>query len=89
MKTVYKYAVPMLDMVTLTLPADAQVLRFGAQGDEVFAWALIDRCQALMKDRSFRIAGTGHPIDYGNLSYVNTFEMLGGKLVFHAFEVIE
>jgi hypothetical protein len=50
-------------------------------------WALIDPCENRKEKRSFRIAGTGHPIEYDDrMAFIGSVHMLGGSLVFHVFE---
>jgi hypothetical protein len=89
MRTVYKYPVQVTDAPTVRLPKGAQVLTVQEQCGDVFMWALVDP-SAEKEARTFRIAGTGHPVDDGlELKFVSTFQMRGGALVFHVFEVVE
>lgn len=89
MQAVYKYSVPMTDYFKLALPVGARVLTVQAQGDEACLWALVDPA-AEKETRSFRLAGTGHPIDERlDLRFISTFQLRGGLLVFHVFEVVE
>lgn len=90
MQSVYKYPVSVHDIFTLELPEGARVLTVQAQGGAgVFLWALVDP-DAPVEERAFRLAGTGHPINETNvLKYINTFQLQGGALVFHLFEMIQ
>lgn len=88
MIAVYKYAVPLLDIVTFSAPAGAKLLRVEPQGANICVWALVDTDEPDVL-RHVRIAGTGHPITHPHPLYINTFEMMDGALVFHAFEVFE
>ena len=93
MLKVYKYEVEMEDYITITLPKHAKILTFDMQGDKLCAWALVNPNSTITEDKIFRIAGTGHPIndneeDTQIFMYVNTFQLLSGKLIFHVFEVI-
>lgn len=90
MHTVYKYAIPIDDHFTINLPQGAQLLSVQAQHDTPCIWALVDP-SAPIEARSFRLAGTGHPIHdnelEGTFKHVGSFQMRGGTLVFHLFEV--
>lgn len=84
MKVVWKYYVPIEDEFTLLLPAGARILAVQAQHNEPQMWALVDP-NAAPQPRRFRLAGTGHPIE-GEWSYLGSFQVHGGNLVFHLFE---
>jgi len=88
-RRVYKYPIPVTDMIDLSLPAGAQPLHVAAQGEMVCLWALVDP-EAEPVARRFIVRGTGHPIenDDADLSHVGTFLLQDGALVFHLFEVI-
>jgi hypothetical protein len=89
-RQVFKYSVPITDFITLSLPAGAEILTFGLQHNTAFIWALVDSSQPA-EYRKFRLAGTGHPINETNLTYIGTITPvlpLGSAfLVFHLFEV--
>lgn len=88
MKTVWKFPVPLHggDRFTIAMPAGAKALAMQTQHGMPALWALVDP-GAAPEPRRFRIAGTGHPIDEEIVGYVGTFQMSGGVLVFHVFEV--
>jgi hypothetical protein len=94
-QTVYKYQVPIEDVFVLSMPVGAVVLtvqtqRLGQGGlakDVAFIWALVDPV-APNQPRKFRLAGTGHPITEEIDSYIGTFQLQEGRLVFHLFEIV-
>jgi hypothetical protein len=88
MSTVWKYPLPddWRDTFDLDMPAGAQVLAVQVQHGHPCIWALVDP-SASLETRLFRIAGTGHPITEALGRHVGTFQMLGGDVVFHVFEV--
>lgn len=49
-------------------------------------WALVDP-QADTTVRRFAVHGTGHPGVDATGTYVGTYQLAGGQLVFHVFEV--
>lgn len=92
MKTIYKYFIwqeleEWVDDVRIKLPDGAEVLRVGFQDRALCLWALVDPSCTLKNNHSFRVTGTGHPIDTSGYTY---FEYLAsaecGDLVFHVFE---
>ena len=87
-RVVYKYALPIEDHPVIRMPVGAIVLSVGVQFGAPFVWAMVDPTQP-GEERRFRFAGTGHPLgDFGGgARFVGTFQMDGGALVFHLFEV--
>jgi hypothetical protein len=86
MQTIWKYPITVTDRFTLNLPKGAQILSLQPQHDQVCLWALVDPDQP-KEARLFRLFGTGHAVEEGDrLSFVGTFQVQGGSLVFHVFE---
>lgn len=84
MKTVWKFGFPVDDRFRVSMPAGARILSVQAQRECPCLWALVDS-SAEPEVRTFRLAGTGHPVDDG-LTYLGSFQMAGGRLVWHLFE---
>lgn len=69
------------------------------QGYAPYLWVIVDEQAPRDQPRRFRLAGTGHKLDVVDPSYnpspdncgryVGTFQLDGGALVFHLFEVTE
>ena len=90
MKTVWKYPVPIADDFELAMPKGARPLCVQVQQDEPQLWALVTPGQ-VGEIRHFRLTGTGHPLEYDPeqfLVHIDTFQVKGGALVFHVFEVL-
>ena len=88
MRSIWKYHVLQEDRFAITMPAGAEVLCVQPQGSELQLWALVDT-NALREERWFRTYGTGHPFAEVAQRYVGTYQLLGGRLVFHLFEELE
>lgn len=90
MLRVYKYTIPVKDYFLLDLPAGAKILTVQVQNDEPQIWALVDPGQKSKVSHNFRVAGTGHDITEtkDDLEYIGTFQIAGGQLIFHLFEII-
>lgn len=74
----------------IKMPKDAEILTAQSQGDDAFIWALVDPSKEV-ENRVFDTFGTGHNIGYDmgvERKYINTFQMDGGALVFHVFELL-
>jgi len=88
MLQIFKYDLRIEDDQTAEMPAGARILTVQDQRGTPRLWALVDP-SAPKETRTFRIHGTGHPVpDSERLSYLASFQMRGGELVFHAFEVV-
>jgi hypothetical protein len=85
-RTIWKFPVAVTDDPVIRMPAGAQLLRFDLQDDVPTLWALVDDSSPV-EDRTFRLAGTGHPLDElrRNARYIGTVLMSAG-LVLHLFE---
>ena len=71
----------------LDIPESAKLLSAQVQHGVVQLWALVDPDLPTEKCRIVTL-GTGHPIpDDQNLRFIDTFQLEGGSLVFHAFEL--
>jgi len=92
MKTqVWKFPLKIDDIVEVQMPVGAEILYVDAQGpqhsDPGFCiWARVDP-NAPMETRRFRLAGTGHPLEENVGKHLGSFQMLGGQLVWHLFEL--
>jgi len=81
-----RYHLPMTNRVTIPMPFGAQVLCVQIWDGEPYLWALVDSC-APLADRHFRIARNGQLFDESTYTYIGTFQVASGALVFHVFEV--
>ncbi len=89
-KTIYKYPFEVVDEFTVDLP-DADILCVQVQGDTPCMWALVNP-EAKPRRRTFLLRGTGHDCADQRIrkaTHVGTFQLHGGKLVFHLFEARE
>lgn len=88
MRAVWKFPIPIDDIIAIKMPEGADLLHFGLQNDEPTLWALVDPASPL-QERYFRFAGTGHLIaNRPDITYVGTAVGWRGKLVWHLFEII-
>lgn len=95
--TIWKFSLAIDDDVWIDMPIGAEVLHVAVQGQSdnprtasLYLWARVGP-HAESERRHFRVAGTGHPLEGGTpdpLVYIGTFQLAGGALVFHVFEVI-
>lgn len=92
MHTIWKYELDIGEVLPVEMPRGAKVRYVGMQGDQLCVWAQVDSDQPLVK-RVFAVHGTGHTIrptarENGTElpTYLGTFMMYGGELVFHVFD---
>lgn len=83
---IWKWTLEVTDAQSLKVPQDAQLLDVQVQGEMPQLWALCDESKPKV-DRHIAIYGTGKPIPNQPGKYIATFQMRGGALVFHVFEV--
>lgn len=84
-KAIWKYQVEVTDRQSVNMPAGAKILFVGVQYQAVCLWAEVDP-DAPVRPRSVRIFGTGHLMPDEPGSYIGTFMLDGGALVFHAYD---
>jgi|GEM_PF-501882 len=93
---VWKYPVRIEDYFEIEMPKGAKILYVATQSESAWLWALCDTGETAAEVRRFRLAGTGHSIQCGFFSqqptyhhrptYLGSFQLHGGALVFHLFE---
>lgn len=89
MSTIFKYPIAVADFQVIQMPQDAQILTVQMQHEIPCLWARVDPLKPTT-GRRIRVIGTGNPIDDTQpLHYIGTFQMHGGILVFHVFEVLK
>ncbi len=87
MKTIHKYQLSAADEQEIPMPVNAQILSVQMQDGIACLWAVVDTCEVIA-NRKIHIRGTGHSL--GNVGrYISTFQLAGGRLVFHAFEGVQ
>ncbi len=84
MRRIYKYSVPVQDRIEIMMPEECLVLSCQVQHGEPWIWAVVDD-QSPMVPHHFHMVGTGHPADHLEGAFIDTFQMEGGRLVFHLF----
>lgn len=81
--TVWKWGFAVADGAQLReIPERAQILHVGMQGSDVCLWCQVDSTR-LRENRSFRVVGTGHPVDH-SWKYRGT--AIDGAFVWHLYE---
>lgn len=84
---VFKFNLASVDVQTVSMPADAELLHVAVQRGDIALWALCDD-EAVYVDRNFVMFGTGHDIQEGlEYEFVGTVLLCGGDLVLHIFEM--
>lgn len=89
MNTIWKFPFSVEDRLEISMPRGAEILDIQVQHGRPCMWALVNPEMAIQV-RRFHIFGTGHHIPdelRNKMTYVGTFQIEGGALVFHVFEV--
>ncbi len=96
-RTIYKYplgssapfghSVSAQTPFTLNMPAGAIVLTVQEQNGEACVWALVNPNNDI-QPREFYLAGTARACDaVDGATYIDTFQLQSGELVWHLFEL--
>jgi len=88
METVWKYQIPITDYFEISMPKRSKILSIGMQENSPVMWVLVDT-ESEKENKSFRLAGTGHPLDIDedtHCGFIGTLQYQLG-LVFHLFEI--
>ena len=90
MKTaaVWKWELPLQDVATIQVPKGTEFLHVHDQHQSLCIWGLCDPAEDQQEERTFRVAGTGHPLANGKFKYIGSAHSRGGHLVFHVFECL-
>lgn len=83
--TIWKFKIPITDLIELEMPKGAQVIHVEGQGACGSMWAIVKPTAERVK-RQFYLIGTGHNFDKEGKCYMGTF--LTGEFVWHLFEII-
>lgn len=83
---IWKWELAVTDRQGVYMPEGAEILDIQMQDGACCIWALCDP-RAPIETRHIAIYGTGNfmPADPGE--YIATFQIAGGLMVFHAFEL--
>jgi hypothetical protein len=83
---IWKTTLNVTDVQAVEFPEGAKLLTVQMQHERPQLWALVDE-NAPIRARQVAIYGTGNPIPNEPGEYIATFQMHGGSLVFHVFEI--
>ena len=84
MKTIHKYKLEVTDSQTIKLPHDAKFLTIDLQHSVPYMWAVVDPNLDTV-EVEILTSGTGQEIDTNDLTYLGTYQLLSGDLVYHIF----
>lgn len=91
MRRVYKYQIGNTDLVNVSMPAGAKLLKAGIQGKNVVVWANVDPTERLSM-RQFHVSMTGGEVPDGG-TYFDTVVFHNvpglGDYVLHIFDLGE
>lgn len=93
MTTIWKFPITTTGVQDVMMPKGAKILCIQTQNEEPCLWAEVESgsCVKSEEPRRITIHGTGHIIadvpDTMKRSYIGTYQLRGGALVFHVFEL--
>lgn len=86
MQAIWKYPIPAIDMFHLDIPEGGKPLAVHVQRGQPCMWVQVTP-DAPMTLRIFAIYGTGHQMPDDPGTFIGTYLVDGGALVFHLFEI--
>jgi len=84
MSKIFKYPL-MLGENILDMPKGSEILCVQIQHDKPMIWANTNP-DNVKEHRKIMVVGTGYEFDNSNLTYIGTFQELGGSMIWHVFE---
>lgn len=84
---IFKYQIR--NDIEITMPKGARILCVQEQYSIPSVYALVDTSVKDNETRKFAIYGTEDEMRSGEHAYIDTFQMHGGQLVFHVFEILK
>jgi len=88
MQTIWKFPLQIQDRTLIRIPEGAKILCVQIQNEAPCLWALVRQTDGPKQSRVFRIYAKGHQHEKISGTYIGTFQLDGGALVFHVFEDI-
>ena len=85
MDTIWKFELEIIDEQMVEMPEGAIILAVQAQYDKPWLWARVNP-HAKPTQRKIMTHGTGHEVPETTGSHLGTYQIQGGRYVFHVFE---
>jgi hypothetical protein len=82
--TIWKFPLEVTDIQILSVPEVFEPLCVQMQINQPCIWAKVQE-GPLTKRVTIFTYGTGHPITQDGTTYLGTYQLAGGQLVFHVF----
>lgn len=83
--TIWKYPLKVTHTQTVNVPFRAEFLTVQVQHGQPMLWALVNPKNPKV-NIAVHVVGTGHDASHvADCQYVGTFQLHGGRLVFHVF----
>ena len=73
----------------LSVQAQAEISEQGIPQATGKIWAMCDPAEKEMVERRFVLIETGKEFDYADRQYIGTYQLYGGEIVLHLFEVVQ
>lgn len=83
--TIWKYELEVTDKQWVNMPEGAKILTVQIQNGRPCLWAIVNP-KNKPEERVIETYGTGNPFKEFERSYIGTYQLQGGSLVFHVFE---
>lgn len=88
MRTIWKFTLALGGHQSIRMPKGAQIIALQMQGGMPQIWAVVNPREDEVVHREFVTYGTGHAFNVAGepKTYIGTYQLDDGALVFHVFE---
>jgi hypothetical protein len=83
---IYKYELQVEDQQSIEMPKGAQIISISSQFGIPCIWAIVDE-NAKKESRIFHTYGTGQTFYPKGATFVGTYFLNGGAIVYHVFDI--
>ena len=84
-RKIFKYPLQTLDKQVIDLPVGAKILTVQTQLETPCIWVEVDPDEILLQGRVIYTRGTGHTFTGKHGKYLGTYQVLGGKFIYHVY----
>jgi len=84
MESIWKFKVESCGRFSLMMPENSEILTVQVQNGSPYLWAKVQKA-APLASYEFKVYSTGQQQEKIEGSYIGTFQLLDGSLVFHLY----
>jgi len=87
-KSIWKYQLLIKNTQKIEMPKNSEILCVQVQHNIPCIWVMVNLEEQSREFRTFIMHGTGHQFKNNGYTYIGTYQIEEGLLIFHLFEKI-